>query len=103
MIKKVILPSYSQIHFLSLWGNQLESYSDIIHLEEYSQWYGFYYDYKNFVPGPIYSTNEEMIHYIKNIDTQFNKQQVIDFKNKFMNACDGHSTERIINLVFQKS
>ena len=44
-----------------------------------------------------------MIHYIKNIDTQFNKQQVIDFKNKFMNACDGHSTERIINLVFQKS
>ena len=72
-------------------------------LEEYSQWYGFYYNYKSFVPGPIYSTNEEIIEYIKNIDTQFNKQQVLDFKNKFMSSCDGHSTKRIIDLVFQKS
>ena len=44
-------------------------------------------------------TNEEMIEYIQNIDERFDKQEVIDFKNKFMCCCDGHSTERILALI----
>ncbi len=69
-------------------------------LDNYYDWRGFYYDYKDFVPGPIYTSSEEIIDYIKNIDTSFNKNIVTDFKNKFMSACDGHATERIMNLVF---
>lgn len=72
-------------------------------LDSYYDQRGFFYDYKDFVPGPIFATNEEIIEYIQNIDAQFNKSKVIDFKNKFMSACDGHATERILNLVFQEN
>ena len=69
-------------------------------LDNYYDWRGFYYDYKEFVPGPIYTTTEEMIDYIKHIDTKFDKQKVRQFRDKFMSACDGHATERIMKLVF---
>jgi len=69
-------------------------------LDEYFDWRGFYYDYDELTPGPICKTNDEMIDYIKNIDTRFDKQQVIDFKNKFMSSCDGNATKRITDLVF---
>lgn len=69
-------------------------------IDEYLDWRGFYYDYDELTPGPVYKTNEEIINYIKNIDTMFDKQRVIDFKNKFMCSCDGHATERILKLTF---
>ena len=50
-------------------------------------------------PGPTCKTTEEMIDYIKNLDTRFDRQKVVDFKNKFMSACDGHATERILELL----
>lgn len=69
-------------------------------LEDYCDWRGFYYDYNALTPGPVVKTNEEMMDYIKNIEDQFDKQKIIDFKEKFMGACDGHATERILKLVF---
>lgn len=71
-------------------------------LDNYYDWRGFYYDYTEFVPGPIYTTNEEMIDYIQHVDERFDKKQVQQFKDKFMSACDGHATERIMDLVFSK-
>lgn len=73
-------------------------------LDNYYDWRGFYYDYKDFVPGPIHTTNEEMIDYIKHIDEKFDREQVKAFREKFMSSCDGHATERIMDLMFgQKS
>ena len=70
-------------------------------LDNYYDWRGFYYDYNEFVPGPICKTNEEMIEYIKDIDKAFDRQQVINFREKFMSGCDGHATEKIMQLVFK--
>lgn len=67
---------------------------------DYDDWRGFYYNYDEMTPGPICTTNDEMIDYIQNIDTRFDKQEVINFKYKFMRSCDGHATERIMELVF---
>ena len=53
-------------------------------LENFFDWRGFYYDYDELTPGPIVSTNEEIIDYVKNIESNFNKQEVIDFRNKFI-------------------
>lgn len=72
-------------------------------IDEYNDWRGFYYNYDELTPGPVYQTNEEIINYIKNVDTMFDKQTVIDFKNKFMRSCDGYATERILKLVFGNS
>lgn len=70
-------------------------------IDSYIDWRGFYYKYEDFVPGPIVKDNFEILNYIKNIDTCFDKQKVIDFKKKFMESCDGHSTERILKLMFK--
>ena len=70
-------------------------------IDEYFDWRGFYYDYDEFTPGPIAKTNLEMIDYIKNIDTRFDKKAVQDFKYKFMRSCDGKATQRILNSAFE--
>ena len=69
---------------------------------EYDDWRGFYYDYDEMTPGPICTENEEMIDYIQNLDTRFNKQEIADFHYKFMRSCDGHATERILEMVMGK-
>ena len=70
-------------------------------LDLYFDWRGFYYEYDELAPGPVCKTNYEMIDYIKNIDTRFDKEAVRKFKDKFMRSCDGHATERIIATVFE--
>lgn len=70
-------------------------------LDEYYDWRGFYYDYRKFVPGPIFTETEQVCDYIRHIDTRFDVKQVIDFREKFMSACDGHATERIIATVMK--
>lgn len=69
-------------------------------LEEYFDWRGFYYPYEELTPGPICRTNEEMTDYILHARERFDRQRVIDFRNKFMSACDGHATERILEAAF---
>lgn len=69
-------------------------------LDNYYDWRGFYYDYKDFVPGPIHTTTEEMIEYIQHVDERFDKKKVQEFRQKFMSACDGHATERIMKMMF---
>lgn len=68
-------------------------------LEEYGDWRGFYYGYEEMTPGPVVRTTEEIISYIKNLETQFEQQKIIDFKNKFMCACDGKATARLMEFV----
>ena len=68
-------------------------------LDDYLDKRGMYYNYEDITPGPVCRTNEEMIDFIANVDSRFDKQQVIDFKNKYVDACDGHATERTIALI----
>lgn len=69
-------------------------------IEEYNDWRGFYYDYNALTPGECFYTTEDIADYIKNIDSDFNPEPIIAFKNKFMSSCDGNATNRIIDLVF---
>ena len=70
-------------------------------LDSYFDWRGFYYDYNELAPGPICKTNYEMIDYIRNIDTRFDKKAVQDFRYKFMRSCDGNATQRILEATFE--
>lgn len=67
--------------------------------EDYCDWRGFYYDYFDLTPGPVVKDQDELLNTILNMDKSFDKQQVIDFKKKFMGSCDGHATERIIDMI----
>ncbi|MBR1864994.1 MAG: CDP-glycerol glycerophosphotransferase family protein [Lachnospiraceae bacterium] len=98
-VSDICISDYSSLVFeYSLFERPMLFYA--YDLEEYFDWRGFYYDYYELAPGPICTTNEEMINYIKEIDTRFEKDKVVAFKEKFMSACDGHATERIENMVF---
>lgn len=98
-VSDICISDYSSLVFeYSLFGRPMIFLAH--DLEEYFDWRGFYYDYKDFVPGPIYKTTEEILDYIKNIDKKFDKEIVKQFKEKYMSACDGHATDRIMELVF---
>ena len=68
-------------------------------LEEFFDWRGFYYDYFELTPGPVFKSTTEVIEYIQNIDRLFDKERVRAFREKFMSSCDGHATERIIRYI----
>ncbi|WP_049946208.1 CDP-glycerol glycerophosphotransferase family protein [Butyrivibrio sp. WCD2001] len=69
-------------------------------LDEYFDWRGFYYDYDELTPGPVVSTNEEMIDYIKHVDERFDKEKVRAFRKRFMESCDGNATYKVIREFF---
>lgn len=69
-------------------------------LDEYFDWRGFYYPYCEMAPGPIVSNTAEVIDCIKELPEKFEKERVADFRRKFMSACDGHATERILEAAF---
>lgn len=67
-------------------------------IDEFFDWRGFYYPFDELVPGPVVTTNREMIKFIKNMEN-FDKGRVHAFRKKFMHRCDGHATERLLKLA----
>lgn len=68
-------------------------------LDNYFDWRGFYYNYDELAPGPIVTTNKEIVDYIRACEKHFDKTRVHEFKEKFMSACDGHATDRILEMI----
>lgn len=98
-VSDICISDYSSLIFeFSLFERPLVFFA--YDYETFFDWRGFYYPYEELTPGPICRTNQEMIDYIAHIDERFDKQKVIDFREKFMRSCDGHATERILDLVF---
>ena len=93
IVSDCIITDYSSIIFeYSLLGKKMIFYPyDLEDFESYSR--GFYFDYKEFVPGDICLSIEEISKKIK--DKINNEDQIILFKNKYMEKCDGKSTERL--------
>lgn len=69
-------------------------------LAEYFDWRGFYYDYQELTPGPVFAHTEELTEYLLHLEERFDRNRVREFREKFMSACDGKATERILELVF---
>ena len=68
-------------------------------LEEYGDWRGFYYPYEEMTPGPVVRTTREVADYAKATAETFDDAEIRVFRDKFMSACDGHATERIVQAV----
>lgn len=97
-VADICISDYSSVVFeYALFERPMLFY--VYDLEEYIDERGLYYDFDEITPGPLCRTNEEMIDYIKHVDERFNKQEVTEFKNRFMCCCDGHATERIIEFM----
>lgn len=68
-------------------------------LGDYDDWRGFYYDYDQMTPGPVCTTTRQLVDYVEHLDTRFDPDEVRAFREKFMGACDGHATKRILDTV----
>lgn len=97
-VADICITDYSSVAFeYSLFERPMLFY--VYDLDEYMDERGLYYEFDEITPGPLCKTNAEMIDYIRNIDERFDKQEVTDFKNRFMCGCDGHATDRILEFM----
>lgn len=94
----VVITDYSSLIFeYALLSRPMIFYA--YDLDEYEKERGFYYDYRSFVPGKIAKTTDELIDCIQNTKRDYSQTVINEFRNKFMSACDGHSTERIFEAL----
>lgn len=72
-------------------------------LEEYTSFggRGLYFDFDNYVYGAVAKDHNELIHAIDHPQLMSEKRE--KFKMQFMEACDGHSTEKTWNYIIGKS
>ncbi|MBQ9068424.1 MAG: CDP-glycerol glycerophosphotransferase family protein [Eggerthellaceae bacterium] len=67
---------------------------------DYGDWRGFYYDYDELAPGPVFEDSASMAAWIADAPEQFDRARIQAFREKFMSACDGHATDRIFAFAF---
>ncbi|MCQ4635264.1 bifunctional glycosyltransferase family 2 protein/CDP-glycerol:glycerophosphate glycerophosphotransferase [Anaerovorax odorimutans] len=97
----ICISDYSSLVFeYSLFGKPMIFFA--YDLDTYFDWRGFYYDYHELAPGPVLTSTEEIIHYIRNLDTMFDQEKVQAFRERFMRSCDGHATDRILETILKK-
>lgn len=94
----VLITDYSSIIFeYSLFEKPIIFFAYDLH--DYRDERGFYYSSTEMMPGPLCMTTSEVIQGIKDAQKDFDLKKVRDFKYRFMSACDGHATERLIGLM----
>ena len=99
-VSDAVVTDYSSLIFeYSLFMKPMVFYAP--DLDEFYDYRGFYYKYDNdFLPGEITRTNEELIPAVcRALDGAYDKAALERFRERFMGACDGHSTERIIRYI----
>jgi CDP-glycerol glycerophosphotransferase (TagB/SpsB family)/glycosyltransferase involved in cell wall biosynthesis len=68
-------------------------------LEDYLAERGFYVDYRDFVPGPIVRTTEEIIDAIQSDNWPYDK--IEQFSRYYFDHHDGRSTQRIVDMFLK--
>ena len=98
-VADVCISDYSSVVFeYSLFERPILLY--LFDLEDYQDARGVYYSVEELSAcGPVFRTSEEMVRYLKDLDEHFDKSLVTSFRKKYMSACDGHATERIMEFI----
>ncbi len=94
----VCITDYSSIVFeYSLFGRPICFFAPDI--ADYDDWRGFYYDYDELTPGPVFAETKPLVAWIEELAGGFDCSEVESFRERFMGACDGKSTERILDYL----
>lgn len=102
IIADLIITDYSSIIFEYELLNKPVIYYwyDIIYYKMVER--GFYYDFADYVYGPIAYNLDQLEVMCKNITTETYEKERERFHEKFMSACDGKSSEKVVNTFFSK-
>lgn len=98
-VSDVCISDYSSLVFeFSLFQRPILLY--LFDVEDYRDSRGMYYSCEELSAcGPVFKTSEDMVEYLRHLDERFDKSQVTAFRDKYMSACDGHATERIMEFI----
>ena len=67
-------------------------------LDEYKRDRGFYYDFSEYAYGPVVRNMDSLIPLLNM--TTIDERRRSAFCKKFLDACDGHATEKLLSTVF---
>lgn len=102
VVADVCVSDYSSLVFeYSLFGRPMIFYA--YDLGDYNDWRGFYYDYNELTPGPVFEDSEAVVDWIEHIAERFDAEEVDAFRLKFMGSCDGHSTDRVYRWLLDET
>lgn len=95
-ITDLLITDYSSVIFeASLLDIPMLFY--VFDLEDYVVNRDFYYPFKNFVPGKIVRTSEQIVEAVRTSDYEL--QKVKTFKHRFFDHLDGKSSERVADFI----
>lgn len=102
LISDLLITDYSSVFFdfahlnrpMLFFTYDLEKYASVLR--------GFYFDFEAVVPGPLLKESNQVIDYIKDIETQ--SKQYADkykvFQEQFCGLDDGKASQRVIKTLF---
>lgn len=97
----ILITDYSSIMFeFMLMERPIISF--IYDIDGYISDRGLFFPYEQLAPGPYVFTTEELLEKLLTVDDWFDIERVRAYKEEFMSACDGHSTQRIYDYVFHR-
>ncbi|MCD8095429.1 MAG: CDP-glycerol glycerophosphotransferase family protein [Ruminococcus sp.] len=102
-VSDVCITDYSSLIFeYSLFERPMVFYA--CDLDEFYDYRGFFYDYdESFLPGEIALTQKELFDAVQRaVDLSFDQDRIRSFRDRFMGACDGNSTKRIVEYILDK-
>lgn len=99
LVTDVLVTDYSSVIFDYFLLNKPIVYYTY-DLEKYKKDRGLYFDFEKYLYGPVATTYDQLIEAIK-IEKTCEKERE-SFNSLFMKACDGRSTEKIFNWVFEE-
>ena len=100
LVTDILISDYSSVIFeAALLNKKILMYA--YDKDEYLSERDFYYNYDNFVPGPIAYNNEDVINIIK--ENKFDMEKVKSFKNKFFNLEAGSATKKLVDYISERS
>ena len=99
-VTDVMITDYSSVIFdYYLTGGRM-----IFYPYDFDQYYNgrsFYFDYEDYLCGPMVKTPDELIEAIRN-PSSGEEEIRARFGTRFMEACDGHATQRVVDWVFDR-
>ena len=96
MVSSAVITDYSSIIF----DASLLELPMVFYCPDYDTYErDFYLDFEYELPGEIVRENDTLLTAIRKAVTSDNKSALDSFRSKEMSACDGHSTERIVDLI----
>ena len=101
-VSDICITDYSSLVFeYSLFERPILFYA--YDMKEYLDERGFYYPISEMMPGPVCRTTDELVSALAEPDAEFDLARVREFKYRFMSGCDGHATQRVLQLMDRAS